>query len=300
MLKTSLKYLSVPFLLLSTFFTAYFTIHLNYNYEYAALGMFLFASGYLLFLEHIIPLKKEWKTQRQDILTEIKYLLSVTLFDSLGKTASLWFILLIQQVHPTTDLWTKIPFIFSFIIANIIGELLPYLYHRLSHVGNENSFFSLFLWKVHSIHHLPVSLNWFKTNWMHPMNMVTNTFLKYGILMFLGFNEEIIFAVGVTHVVIAYLSHANIDVKTGVLDYIIVTPKVHQFHHSKNLDEAQNFGNILPLWDLIFGTFYIKKHVVKKVGVSKATYNYPPHRSFLTQQIFPFYTPKNCCLSKKE
>src|SRR5690606_28609207 len=138
------------------------------------------------------------------------------------------------------------------------------------------------------IHHLPESLNWFKTNWIHPINIFLNTILKITPLLLLGFNDQIIFSVVCIHIVIAYLSHANINTKTGFLDYIIVTPKIHHFHHSSKLNEAKNFGNIIPFWDIIFGTYYNRKGQVDNVGVIKEHISYPSSKSYLLQLSFPF------------
>jgi len=300
MVKQLLKYVSVPVLLLSAGIATFLTMVHSWNYELMAMGIFLFTAVYILILERSIPLKPTWKSSRQETIIDTKHLLSTAVFDALGKTFAVWIILSIHSWYaPNIEVWKGLSFIFVFVIANIIGELLPYVYHRISHIGKANYVASLFLWKVHSIHHLPVSLNWFKTNWMHPINMFLNTILKYGVLMLLGFSEEIIFSVGVMHVVIAYLSHANIDARTWLLDYVIVTPKIHQFHHSRNIAEAKNFGNILPFWDMVFGTFYNRKGQVEEVGVVEATYTYPDKNTFLKQWTFPFYARKNCCLSKE-
>lgn len=300
MVRKIMIHLSVPVLLLSGGLIIWLAIQLQWNYELVGLGIFLFSSVYILLLEQIIPLKSKWKSKRQETMTDIKHLLSTTVFDALGKAFALWLILYVHGWYaPNSELWEGMPFIFVYVIANIIGEFLPYVYHRISHIGRLNSVISLFLWKVHAVHHLPVSLNWFKANWMHPVNMFLNTFLKYGVLTLLGFNEAIIFSVAVTHVLIAYLSHANIETNTGLLDYVIVTPKIHQFHHSKKLEEAKNFGNILPFWDLVLGTFYNRKGNVENVGVTETSYPYPEQKAFFKQWAFPLYARKNCCITKQ-
>lgn len=296
-----LHYISIPMLLLLGAVATFLAIHFQWHFELAALSIFLFTAVYILILEKIIPLKPEWKTSRKETVPDIKHLLSTATFDALGKTVALSAVLYVQRWYfPNDNLWGEMPFILAFVLANLIGEFLPYLYHRISHKGKISSMASLFLWKVHSIHHLPQSMNWFKTNWMHPLNMFLNTFLKYGPLLLMGFSKEVIFAVGVTHVVIAYLSHANIQAKTGVLDYVVVTPQIHHFHHSTKMDEAKNFGNILPFWDLIFGTYFNRKGTVHKVGVYQASYAYPNHQTFLKQMAFPFYAYKTCCLTENE
>lgn len=294
-----MKNLFVPLMLVVTGLAIFYVIHQEQHYEISALAIFGLVSIIILIAEQQYPLKQNWKVRREEFITDLKYLCTTAVFDAIGKTIVLWTILRINQWYDSDNVWEGMPFIIVYIIANLSGELLPYAYHRISHAGKEDSVTSLFLWKIHAIHHLPTTLNWFKTNWMHPINMFTNTFLKYGTLTLMGFNNEIIFAVGVTHVVIAYLSHANIKTQTGVLDYIIVTPQVHQYHHSQKLHEAQNFGNIIPFWDIVFGTYYNRQGSVEQVGVAKANYDYPHKTAFWKQIIFPLNARKHCCTSKQ-
>ncbi|SNZ00600.1 sterol desaturase family protein [Flagellimonas pacifica] len=295
--KKVLSLTAVPALLTISMVFGYVAILEDWNLLLCSFIILFFSFSSIYFLERIIPLNESWRIHKGTILTEVLHFsISIGLFDAIGKTVALWFVLLIQsnffEVNPT---WSWLPFWLIFIIANIVGEFLPYLYHRISHKGNANSVFSLFLWQVHSIHHISEQLNWFKTNWMHPLNMLLNTFLKIAPLLLLGFSESIIFLVGIFHIMVAYLSHSNILVKTGFLDYIIVTPKIHHFHHSKKMDEAKNYGNIIPFWDLVFGTFYNRNGYVEKVGVNKAFYKYPEKTNYIKQVVFPFKGYKYCC-----
>lgn len=53
------------------------------------------------------------------------------------------------------------------------------------------------------------------------------------------------------------------------MDYIIITPRIHHFHHSTKLEEAKNYGTIIPFWDLLLGTYYNRKGEVEDVGIVK-------------------------------
>ncbi|PKV50662.1 sterol desaturase/sphingolipid hydroxylase (fatty acid hydroxylase superfamily) [Aquimarina sp. MAR_2010_214] len=296
-----LSILAVPALLLITGVIASLTISKSWSFEISSYIVFLFTAIYILIFEKIIPLKTDWKTKQDNLAIDVKhFIFSTALFDALGKTVSLSFVLYCQQnFFKPSEIWDDVPFILTFVVANIIGEFLPYFYHRMSHIGNRKSILSLLLWKIHSIHHLPTSLNWFKTNWIHPINIFLNTVFKMIPLLLLGFSEEIIFLVGVTHVVIAYISHANIKTKTGFLDYLIVTPQIHHFHHSKLLHEARNFGNILPYWDLAFGTYYNREGEADDVGIIENHMSYPKQKNYLQQLLFPFKRVfKECCQVK--
>ncbi|WP_422089301.1 sterol desaturase family protein [Tenacibaculum ovolyticum] len=289
---------AVPFLLILTSSFGYLTITNQWNFEIASFSIFLFTLIYILILERIIPLKQNWNATKQDIWSDIKhFIFSVAIFDALGKMIALSFVVFLQKkFFILNDFWDSVPFLATYIIANLIGEFLPYLYHRVSHIGNTNSYLSTFLWKTHAIHHLPSSLNWFKTNWIHPFNMLLNTLFKITPILLLGFSKEIIFLVGITHIVIAYISHANIKTEKSFLDYIVVTPQVHHFHHSKKLEEAKNFSSIFPFWDLLFGTYYNRDGVVEKVGIVESTsIDYPKNTEYIKQLTFPITTLKNYC-----
>lgn len=292
----------LPFLLIVTGTVAYLAILRNWNLELISSSIFLFTAIYILLFEQLIPFKKQWSAQKSGLVSNLKHLLfSTVLFDALGKTMALSFVLWSKRLFfNTMEIWNNLPIIISFVIAALIGEFLPYIYHRLSHIGNENSYLSLFLWKIHSIHHIPESLNWFKTNWIHPINIFLNTFLKMMPLLLLGFSGDILFLVGVLHVVIAYISHANIESKTGFLDYLIVTPKIHRFHHSVILEEAKNYGNIVPFWDILFRTYYNREREVEYVGVVESDIKYPEKEKYFKQLVFPFNNIfKDCCKDRK-
>jgi sterol desaturase/sphingolipid hydroxylase (fatty acid hydroxylase superfamily) len=55
-----------------------------------------------------------------------------------------------------------------------------------------------------------------------------------------------------------YFTHANINLPLWLdkaLSYIIVTPNLHRFHHHYQLPYTDsNYGNILSIWDRLFGT----------------------------------------------
>jgi sterol desaturase/sphingolipid hydroxylase (fatty acid hydroxylase superfamily) len=56
-----------------------------------------------------------------------------------------------------------------------------------------------------------------------------------------------------------YFNHANISLPLWLdksLSYVIVSPNMHKFHHHHKLPWTDsNFGNVLSVWDRIFGTF---------------------------------------------
>ncbi len=296
-----LPILVVPALLLIVSFIVYWVISSHFSYELGTYFIFLLTTIYILLFERIIPFNSEWKVKKESTKIEIKhFLFSTAIVDALTNTLSLSLVLYLKtRVFDTMIDWEILPFWMSLVLAAVIGEFFPYIYHRYSHIGNITSKSSIFFWKIHSIHHIPTSINWFKTNWIHPLNTFFNVVFKMLPLLILGFNEEVLFIIGIINIVVGYLSHANIEAKTGILDYIIITPKLHHFHHSIKMEEAKNYGNTLPFWDLVFNTYYNRKGSVDNVGVSKSEYlQYPDINNYVKQLLFPFQT-KECCKLRK-
>jgi sterol desaturase/sphingolipid hydroxylase (fatty acid hydroxylase superfamily) len=62
--------------------------------------------------------------------------------------------------------------------------------------------------------------------------------------------------------------------------------ELHRWHHSKVIELSdKNFGNILIIWDLVFGTYYLPKDKeVGSIGVLNPAY---PH-NYLGQLSAPF------------
>lgn len=290
MFKSIASIVVVPLLLVMVGSAAYWAISNNLNLDFATAFSLILIISYLHIFEKIIPLKERWRGQRNEVRPDIYHFISLSLFSIAGNFASISLSLHLHTLlELETNLWSSLGFFPTFVAANILGEFFPYWYHRISHDYFQHTTAGRFLWKIHAIHHIPSGLNWRKTNWMHPINTFLNTVTKFFPLLLLGFSKEIVFAVGVTTITFSYLSHANVQARTGFLDYIFVTPHLHHFHHSVIREEAKNFGNVLPFWDCIFGTYFNRKDEVGEVGIDESTeQGYPNTNDFAHQLRFPF------------
>jgi len=50
-------------------------------------------------------------------------------------------------------------------------------------------------------------------------------------------------------------THTNLKVNIGPLKWLIVTPDYHRVHHLAHDGPAKNLGNLLTIWDRLFGTY---------------------------------------------
>jgi sterol desaturase/sphingolipid hydroxylase (fatty acid hydroxylase superfamily) len=58
----------------------------------------------------------------------------------------------------------------------------------------------------------------------------------------------------------AIFLHANVNWDFGPLRSVVATPVFHRWHHSREREAwDKNFAGLLPLWDILFGTYYMPR-----------------------------------------
>jgi sterol desaturase/sphingolipid hydroxylase (fatty acid hydroxylase superfamily) len=76
-------------------------------------------------------------------------------------------------------------------------------------------------------------------------------------LAMIGFGIEQFFIVYIFSVFIGHLNHANLDWNYVKLGYLFNNPRIHIWHHAKELPPqhwyGMNFGLTLSIWDYLFG-----------------------------------------------
>jgi sterol desaturase/sphingolipid hydroxylase (fatty acid hydroxylase superfamily) len=135
--------------------------------------------------------------------------------------------------------------------ALVAGDFIGYWTHRLFHRSNR-------LWPFHAVHHSSTDLDWLSSVRVHPVNDAVTTFAQVLPLLALGFRPGTLGPAAGFVVLYAIFIHANVRWSFGPLRYVIATPVFHRWHHSsEDAGLDKNFAGLLPLWDLLFGTFYL-------------------------------------------
>lgn len=181
---------------------------------------------------------------------------------------------------------SDLPVILSAIIALLCYEFLQYWFHRISHESKGK--FGTFLWKVHAAHHLPDKVYLLMHPVSHPINAIVVLLISQIVFVGLGVNGQALLLINTIIGLQGLISHFNVEIKAGWLNYIFIGTELHRFYHSADVHEAQNFGAVLTVWDLIFGTFYYFKDAVpKEIGVFQPE-NYPDSNDIFKVIAFPF------------
>ena len=154
------------------------------------------------------------------------------------------------------DFANQIPIWILWVITFISIDLVFYVYHRMSHRVR-------FLWAIHLSHHSSEEMNFavsFRQAWFGPISKIP----FFMVLPLLGFDPTIIAVAGVISTLWGIVGHTQVIGKLGPLEWIFNTPSHHRVHHGSNKQYIdKNYGNLLIIWDRLFGTFEPEDEEVK-------------------------------------
>ncbi|HRE50251.1 MAG TPA: sterol desaturase family protein [Flavitalea sp.] len=145
----------------------------------------------------------------------------------------------IFSIQPSVVLWVAL---------FICTDFTWYWYHRLAHEIN-------IFWAAHVVHHQSEDFNYTVSARITVFQAIVRTGF-WAILPIIGFPAEMIISVLLVHGLYPFFIHTRLIGKLGILEYILVTPSHHRVHHASNphyLDK--NYGDVLIIWDKLFGTF---------------------------------------------
>jgi sterol desaturase/sphingolipid hydroxylase (fatty acid hydroxylase superfamily) len=254
----------------------------NYKVVYGATTLFLVFT--LVITETFFPLNKEWKMTKQSFWRDLKYILIDAPIIALTKTGFGLFAIYYSENH--SGYFTNSPIILSVVGFLLVFEFLQYWYHRLSH--NTDNKIGRFLWKIHLAHHLPDKVYVVMHAVFNPINAFVTTSLIQLPLILLGVSPEAALAATLLIDLQSLISHFNVNIKAGFLNYIFIGTETHRFHHSANINEAKNYGNTLAIWDIVFGTFYYKPDdIPEKLGMENPN-DYPKSENLFEVILLPF------------
>jgi len=149
-----------------------------------------------------------------------------------------------------TTNWLLLNVLFPF-VPFVVFDFFYYWHHRFQHVWPA-------FWEQHKLHHTDESvycLSSGRHHWLEEGIRVLTITIPMAFLLKLG-------AVQGSMVVLvlaqwAIFIHANIRLPLGPLTPVLAGPQLHRIHHSREPQHAnKNFAAFLPLWDIVFGTYY--------------------------------------------
>ncbi len=132
----------------------------------------------------------------------------------------------------------------------VLHDLYIYLFHRLQHK-------SKYLWRIHEAHHSAVEVDWLSGARSHSAEIFINQTVEFGVIILLGATAELAVIKAALDGLVGMYIHSNINIRSGLLRYIINGPEMHRWHHATDIDaQNKNFSTKLAIWDWLFGTAF--------------------------------------------
>jgi sterol desaturase/sphingolipid hydroxylase (fatty acid hydroxylase superfamily) len=243
--------------------------------------LFLVAYGLLLgsiaLLERVLPHERAWLKSDGQLFADVGHTLTLK-----GTT----FVVSFLAVHTGSSIassgapwwphhWPLLP---QVALALVVAEFALYWHHRIAHEWRP-------LWHFHAVHHSVTKLWWVNTGRFHFGDSLVSVAMTQPVLYLSGAPDSVLLWVGYVTMFIGVLTHCNIEMRFGPLNWVFNTPGLHRWHHSRNLDEGnKNYGENLMLWDHLFGTYFdAARRPPADIGIREVM----PAR-FVDQLLYPF------------
>lgn len=152
---------------------------------------------------------------------------------------------------------------FTWLLLFFATDLVWYWYHRLAHEINA-------FWAVHVVHHQSEDFNYTVSARITVLQAVVRC-MFWSILPLIGFPPLMISVFLLIHGLYPFFIHTRALGKWGWFEHILVTPTHHGIHHASNPEYLdKNYGDVLIIWDKLFGTFVKERKDVEIVyGLTK-------------------------------
>jgi len=160
-----------------------------------------------------------------------------------------------------------------------LSDFALYWLHRMFHGGG--------FWKYHAVHHSSEDLDWISAARFHPVNLLLGTIGVDVVLLLAGFSPNAMVWLAPFNIFHSAFVHANLNWTFGPFRYVLATPVFHRWHHtSPEQGGDRNFAGTFPVWDLLFGTWYMPAgRLPQEYGILEQA-NFP--HEIVGQMAYPF------------
>lgn len=178
-----------------------------------------------------------------------------------------------RQTIASQPLWLQV------IAIMFLTDFVQYWFHRAFHQIP-------FLWGFHAVHHSAKKMDWLAGSRMHIVEIIGLRSMTVIPMYLLGFAESALHI----YILLVYLNatfvHANVRFNVEWLKPLIVTPRFHHWHHGIEKEAIDvNFAIHFPLFDKLFGTYYMPKNQWPSgYGIG----GHPVPNGYWKQFLYPF------------
>jgi sterol desaturase/sphingolipid hydroxylase (fatty acid hydroxylase superfamily) len=139
-------------------------------------------------------------------------------------------------------LWVLAP------LAVIAYDFADYWTHRVLHIR--------VLWPIHAIHHSDPDVNGLTAYRIHFLEGLAMWVCYALLLTWIGLPPEAIGLAALFRALHNIYVHIDVDWDHGPFHFVLASPRFHRWHHADHAEAYdRNLANVLPVWDVLFGTY---------------------------------------------
>ena len=252
------------------------------------LGVDFFVLNLMLYCAVFVPLERFFALRPQQQVFRGEWVVDLTYFFVNTLLIEVLTLLTLQpaavlfswaRLAPVTTWVGGLPLLVQVPAILLVADFTQYWVHRAFHRVP-------LLWRFHAIHHSAESMDWLAGSRLHLVDAVATRGITYLPIFILGFSQEALIPYVFIVAAQATFIHANVRWQFRALWPFIATPAFHHWHHSAEREATdRNFAVHTPVWDRLFGTYYLPDRWPAAYGLHGG--RDVPSR-WITQFVHPF------------
>ena len=176
----------------------------------------------------------------------------------------------------SSGVWAGWPLWLLAPLAVIVYDFADYWTHRVLHIR--------WLWPIHAVHHSDPDVNGLTAYRIHFLEGLAMWVAYVLLLTWLGLPAEAIGLGALFRALHNIYVHIDVDWDHGPFHFVLASPRFHRWHHA-DAPEAydRNLANVLPVWDVLFGTYRNLGKLTVPMGASGV-----PQHDIIRLTLWPF------------
>lgn len=235
------------------------------------LALDFFVLNLLLYSAVFIPLERLFALRGDQPVFRRHWLVDLTYFFVNSLLIEVLTVLTLKPALILFD-WARVPSVSAAIaslpllvqvpLVILAADFTQYWVHRSFHAVP-------LLWPFHAIHHSAEEMDWLAGSRLHLVDVILTRGLTYVPIFVLGFSNAALFVYVFLVAGQATFIHANVRWRFRPVRRLIATPAFHHWHHSAEAAAVdKNFSVHTPIWDILFGTYYLPDSWPARYGLS--------------------------------
>jgi lathosterol oxidase len=224
------------------------------------LAVDFFVLSLVLYSAVFVPLERLFALRPEQPVFRRHWIVDLTYFFMNSLLVEVLTIFTLQPALVLFD-WARLGFVAAAIasvptagqvvLILLVADGTQYWVHRTFHAVP-------LLWRFHAIHHSAEEMDWLAGSRLHLLDVIVTRGITYVPIFLLGFSNSALMVYVFLVAAQATFIHANVRWRFRGVRHLVATPAFHHWHHSADREAVdKNFAVHTPVWDLLFGTYYL-------------------------------------------